>query len=75
MTMTVAAATSRDLERRVCGEYAEMPGHRLTLAQACRLWNVDADASATVLDHLVESGFLRRVGPYYFRTDLGHATA
>src|SRR5260221_4617557 len=29
------------LVARVRGEYREMPGVRLTVAQACRLWHVD----------------------------------
>jgi len=74
-TTQVTSAPSKDLERRVCGEYREMPGHRLTLPQACRLWGTDARTSARVLNRLVESGFLRRVGPYYFRADLGHLSA
>jgi hypothetical protein len=71
MTRRITFATRQDLERRVWGEYREMPGHRLTVPQACRLWGTDPETSAIVLNDLVKRGFLRRIGPYYFRADLG----
>jgi hypothetical protein len=52
-----------------------MPGHRLTVAQAMRLWDADERLSAAVLESLVDDGFLRRAGPYYFRADLGRLGA
>jgi hypothetical protein len=61
----------RDLEVRVQGEYREMPGQRLTVAQASKLWDVDEKVARTVLERLVRQRFLRRVEPYYFRSDLG----
>jgi hypothetical protein len=48
------------LLRRVRGEFREMPGLRLSVAQARRLWNVDDHVCSTVLDDLVADGFLRR---------------
>jgi hypothetical protein len=63
------------LEHRVRREYQDLPGMRLTLKQACRLWDTDGDESERALDRLVKSGFLQRVGPYYFRADLGRLTA
>ena len=45
---------------RVRGEFREMPGLTLTLAQAGRLWSLDAAACAEVLSHLVSTGFLCR---------------
>jgi len=48
------------LERRIRGEYKEMPGLRLSSQQASRLWSVDCKVCAEVLDALVRSGFLRR---------------
>jgi len=65
----------RDLEARVEHEYLEMPGERLTVAQAAKLWNVDETEAHVVLDRLVERRFLRHVGPYYFRSDLGGISA
>jgi hypothetical protein len=46
------------LVARVRGEFREMPGLRLTLAQARRLWQVDAATCTLVLQVLVEEGFL-----------------
>lgn len=46
------------LVARVRGEYVEMPGLRVTLAQACRLWQVDMATCEKLLDHLVRDGFL-----------------
>ena len=64
-----------DLEARVEHEYLEMPGERLTVAQAAKLWNVEEDLANAVLDRLVQRRFLRHVGPYYFRSDLGGVSA
>jgi len=49
-----------DVVRRVQGEYLEMPGLRLTEAQARRLWNLDEASCATVLGALIEAKFLFR---------------
>jgi hypothetical protein len=45
---------------RVQGEYHEMPGLKLTEAQAQRLWGLDDRTCALVLTALVERQFLRR---------------
>lgn len=45
---------------RVLGEYHEMPGLSLTLAQAARLWQLDAHACEAILGALVEQHVLRR---------------
>ena len=58
---------------RVYGEYIEMPGLQLTLAQASRLWNMKLSTSAQVLDRLVSASFLRRAGDRYVRADSGRA--
>lgn len=44
--------------RRVRSEYLEMPGLRLTLAQAQRLWGLDRAACDALLGALVEAKFL-----------------
>jgi hypothetical protein len=49
-----------DVLRRVQGEYLEMPGLRLTAAQAQRLWGLDRAACDAVLDALVHAKFLVR---------------
>ena len=65
------AADEEQLRRRVCGEFREMPGLRLTLAQASRLWNTDRETSARVLEALVDSSFLTLQGDLYQRAGLG----
>ncbi len=49
-----------DVLRRVRGEYNEMPGLRLTPAQAQRLWGLDRADCDALLGALVESKFLFR---------------
>jgi hypothetical protein len=44
---------------RVRGEFVEMPGLELTLAQAGRLWTLGADDCRYVIDALVDVGFLK----------------
>ena len=52
---------SRDLlERRIHGEYREMPGLALTMAQACRLWHLDRQTAEALLSGLVAKGTLTR---------------
>jgi hypothetical protein len=58
-TITLFRKTGEDaLLRRVRGEYREMPGMRLTFEQAMRLWNIDRQTCATVLNSLVASRYL-----------------
>ena len=40
------------------GEYAEMPGLRLTRPQFRRLWNLTLEEGERILACLIESGFL-----------------
>ncbi len=44
--------------RRVRAEFMEMPGLKLTLCQAARLWAMDAGTCAAVLSTLVDAHFL-----------------
>ncbi len=46
--------------QRIQGEYLEMPGLRLTTAQAQRLWGLDRDVCEALLAALVDSKFLCR---------------
>ena len=57
---------------RVRGEFREMPGLTLTLAQARRLWSLDQSTCSEVLTELVETGFLCRKadGAYGRASDL-----
>jgi hypothetical protein len=43
---------------RVRSEFLEMPGLRLTPAQASRLWAMDPRSSERILEGLATSGFL-----------------
>ncbi len=55
---------------RVRGEFIEMPGLRLTIEQAARLWHVDAATCADVLARLVGEQFLMRTrNGAYVRAD------
>jgi hypothetical protein len=45
---------------RIRGEFGEMPGLQVTLAQAARLWHLDPRTSESFLDALVVDGLLRR---------------
>ena len=53
---------SEALLRRVVGEYHEMPGLRLTLAQACRLWQLDAATCEAVIGRLIQQRVLHQTG-------------
>jgi two-component system, NarL family, response regulator DesR len=55
-----AMPSLESLVAHVRGEYQEMPGLRLTFAQACRLWQVDAATCETVLERLVREAFLHK---------------
>jgi hypothetical protein len=48
-----------ELVGRIRAEFLEMPGLRLTVAQASRLWGLDEGACRNVIDVLVGSSFLR----------------
>ena len=50
----------RELGRRICGEFLEMPGLRLTCAQAQRLFGLSEDTCRRVLEALVADRFLAR---------------
>ena len=48
------------VRRRAEAEYLEMPGLKLTAAQASRLWHLDVEDSMRLLDSMVEAGVLYR---------------
>jgi hypothetical protein len=52
---------------RIRGEFLEMPGMRLTLRQAMRLWNLDAATCEAALRYLVEHRFLSLTAQGAFR--------
>ena len=55
--------------QRIQGEYVEMPGLRLTTAQAQRLWGLERDVCDALLGALVDANFLAqtRDGAYVRR--------
>ena len=70
-TLTVPAAWIE----RVDSEYREMPGLRLTLAQAARLWGLSVLQSRALLGALVDRGRLAETpeGVYRVAGDLRRA--
>jgi hypothetical protein len=48
----------RQVQARIRAEFREMPGMRLTMPQAARLFNLDKLRCARVLQALVETGAL-----------------
>ena len=54
---------------RIRGEYMEMPGLKLTVAQAARLWHLDQPSIEQLLNVLVADGLLHRTtaGAYLVR--------
>lgn len=65
----------RIVSARVIAEYLEMPGLALTPAQACRLWNLDPAECTKALSSLLATGFLRKSGDCYIRSDSGVVSA
>jgi len=51
---------AEDVLQRIQGEYLEMPGLRLTTAQAQRLWGLERDVCEKLLAALVDTKFLCR---------------
>ena len=47
-----------DVLQRMQGECMEMPGLRLTAAQARRLWGLESDVCTALLGSLVDARFL-----------------
>ncbi len=52
--------------RRARSEFMEMPGLKLTLCQAARLWSMDAGICAAVLAALVDAHFLVQTRHAFF---------
>ena len=49
-----------DTLHRIRSEFLEMPGLKLTVPQALRLWGVDQHTCEAVIEKLTQSNFLRR---------------
>lgn len=58
-TVVLHSSSAQDaLLRRVRGEFREMPGMRLTIEQATRLWTLDRETCANIFHSLVAARFL-----------------
>ena len=53
-------AVTPDLLERIRGEFREMPGMKLTIDQACRLWNLNDVQCRDPVDALIAERFLIR---------------
>jgi hypothetical protein len=53
--------TLRALTDRIRAEFVELPGLKITTAQACRLWHADEGACHAAFAALIEEGFLRQM--------------
>jgi hypothetical protein len=62
----------QDVVRQVRGEYLEMPGLRLTVEQARRLWRLDESACDAVFSTLLDAHFLARTRDGAFVLDDGN---
>jgi hypothetical protein len=60
MLSQLAIQPSDSILCRIRAEYSEMPGLKLTAAQARRLWGIDRESCDGLLAGLVTSGFLAR---------------
>ena len=60
LIQTGVAVADYVLTARIRGEYREMLDLRLTVAEACRLWQIDVSTCQAVLQALVADGFLAR---------------
>jgi hypothetical protein len=58
----IALSSVEALVVRARNEYLEMPGLRLNISQAMRLWGLEREDCQRVLDALVNSSFLQKTG-------------
>jgi hypothetical protein len=66
-----APVNDHDLHVRIRAEYAEMPGLRLTIPQASRLFDVDVRRCERVLGGLVQIGSLSIAQGMFVRAGTG----
>ncbi len=58
--MSPTALLSEATLRRVRAEFLEMPGLKLTVSQAQRLWGMDRSTCEALIEELTSSRFLAR---------------
>src|SRR5688572_27765361 len=61
----------QDVYQRIHAEFREMPGLRVTLAQATRLFSLDSIRCERVLTALVQTGVLSTDGRMFARRSVG----
>jgi hypothetical protein len=59
-SMNNGLTSDPDVLQRIRAEYLEMPGLKLTAAQAQRLWNLNRTTCEGLLGRLVDAKFLLR---------------
>jgi Fic family protein len=70
--MRIEDVLQKDMLQRIRGEFVEMPGLRLTAAQAQRLWGLERPTCEELLRKLVNDNFLSQTRDGSFiRTDGG----
>ena len=68
MTKNLVTVSRDEMLQRIRKEFLEMPRLRLTLPQAQRLWGLDPDTCAQLLQSLTDQQFLcRRIDGTYGR--------
>ena len=68
---TCSSHEDADLHSRIRAEYGEMPGLKLTLPQAARLFNLEQGRCERVLGALVDDGALSSDGKAFVRAGDG----
>jgi hypothetical protein len=65
--------TEHDLVARVCAEFTEVPGLKLTLWQASRLFGLEVARCEQLFRLLVQDGVLRRQGDCFAHCSTGRS--
>jgi hypothetical protein len=74
-SVPAANLDDHDLRTRICAEFGEMPGLKLTLRQASRLFDIELARCERVLGSLVQLGALSRYGDAFARAGTGRQFA
>ena len=74
LTMT-DTCIEQAMKARICAEYLEMPGLRLTSPQAARLFNLEPSYCARLLEALVQAGLLWTNGREFLASNAGRRCA
>jgi len=69
------SVNERLVYQRICAEFMEMPGMRLTLRQASRLFGIPVDRCEALLGSLVDAGALVVSDGMFVRPNSGRRSA